>query len=120
MSFVYVVLSFSKHINELNIKINDLSAFQVNKKKKNISPISELSTYNCDSISNMLNLNSFVQTKQKFSITNGPSINLIHVGVQATLKIDEDFHNQIKRILKKSFPATVQIQLLFAPNNVSS
>jgi hypothetical protein len=66
----------------------------------------------------MLSLHSFVQTEQIFSIEHGPSITLNHVSVEATLIIDETFHNHIRRILKKSLPPSVQIQLLYAPNNV--
>jgi hypothetical protein len=44
---------------------------------------------------------------------------MIHINVEATVHIDEEFHSQIRRILKKDFPPTIRIQLLHAPNNVS-
>ncbi|CAF1395759.1 unnamed protein product [Rotaria sp. Silwood1] len=78
------------------------------------------STFKIKSISNMLLLNSFVSTAQTFSIANGPSMTLIHIDVIAKLNIDEEFHNQIKRILKKSLPSNVRIQLLYVPTNTIS
>ena len=66
----------------------------------------------------MLRLDTFIQTEQTFSIDHGPSITLNHISVDATLIIDENYHNHIRRILKKSLPPNVQIQLLYAPNNV--
>ncbi|CAF1223483.1 unnamed protein product [Rotaria sp. Silwood1] len=115
------VLSFTSHINEVKMKVNDLTVFQVNKKKKQIVSLTkETSTFNIKSISNMLLLNSFVQTEQTFSIANGPSITLMHIDVNAKLNIDEEFHNQIRRILKKSLPSNVRIQLLYAPSDVVS
>lgn len=67
----------------------------------------------------MLRLDAFTQTEQIFSIDHGPSIALNHISVEATLIIDDNYHNQIRRILKKSLPPSVQIQLLYTPNDVS-
>ena len=71
------------------------------------------------SMSKMLNLESLVQSEQTFTIANGLSITLNHITVDARVTIDEEFHNHIRRIMKKSLPTTVQIQLLFAPNSVN-
>jgi hypothetical protein len=118
--FLYIVLSFTSNINEVSIKINGSTIFQVNKKKQQIVSLnSATSTFEINSISNMLRLDTFEQTEQTFSIANGPSITMIHINVEATVHIDEEFHSQIRRILKKDFPPTIRIQLLHAPNNVS-
>ena len=117
--FLCLVVSFTKNINEVSIKINGSTVFQVNKRKKPIISLSkEESTFEIDSVSSMLHLVSFVQTEQSFSIANGPSINLIHINVTAKVNIDEEYHNQIRRILKKSFPPTIRIQILYTPNEV--
>jgi len=68
----------------------------------------------------MLHFDSFIQTEQIFSIDHGPSITLNHISVDATLIIDENYHNHIRRILKKSLPPNIQIQLLYAPNHVQN
>ncbi|CAF4854390.1 unnamed protein product [Rotaria sp. Silwood1] len=115
------VLSFTKYINELIIKINGNIVFQVNKTK---TPL--LSTklslaakrLNSNNVHNLLRFNSFTQTEQKFSIENGPSITLNHIDVQAELTIDKDFHKQIRNVLKKSLPSIVHIQFLFPSNNI--
>ena len=71
------------------------------------------------SMSNMLSLESFVQSEQTFTIANGLSMTLNHITVDARVTIDEEFHNHIRGIMKKSLPPNIQIQLLFAPNNVN-
>ncbi|CAF4610275.1 unnamed protein product, partial [Rotaria sp. Silwood2] len=115
------MLSFTTHINEISIKINGSIVFQVNKKKKKIVSLTEeTSTFNIKSISNMLLLNSFIQTEQTFSIANGPSMTLIHIDVNAKLNIDEEFHNQIRPILKKSLPSNMRIQLLYTSSDIVS
>jgi hypothetical protein len=76
-------------------------------------------TFQINSISNMLDLDSFEQAEQTFSIAGGPSITLIHINVTAKVQINEEYNNQITRILKKSFPSTIRIQLLYVPSNVS-
>ncbi len=60
-----------------------------------------------------------MQTEQRYSIVNGPSITLQHITVEAVLDINDTFRKEIRRILKKDFPPSVQIQLLLAPNSVS-
>ena len=49
----------------------------------------------------MLSLNSFVQTEQTFTITDGSSLTLNHVTVDAGVTIDNEFHSNIQRIMKK-------------------
>jgi hypothetical protein len=112
------VLSFTKYINELVIKINQKIIFKVTKTKKSIPSSKSNSQFKKNSIHNMLRLDSFLQTEQIFSIDHGPSITLNHISVDATLIIDETYHNHIRRILKKSLPPTVQIQLLYAPSQI--
>ncbi|CAF4050058.1 unnamed protein product [Rotaria sp. Silwood2] len=90
-------LSFTKYINEVVVKINCCTVFEKQ-----------------PSISNMLSLNSFVQTEQTFTITGGSSLTLNHVTVDAGVTIDKEFHNHIQRIMKKSLPSNIQIQLLYA------
>ncbi|CAF3997273.1 unnamed protein product [Rotaria sp. Silwood2] len=112
------VLSFTKYINELIIKINQKTIFKVTKTRKPISSTKSNSQFKKNSIHNMLRLDSLNQTEQIFSIDHGPSITLNHISVDATLIIDENYHNHIRRILKKSLPPNVQIQLLYTPNNI--
>ncbi|UJR22115.1 hypothetical protein I4U23_025179 [Adineta vaga] len=112
------VLSFTKYINELIIKINQKTIFKVTKTKKPIPSSKSRSQFKTNSIHNMLRLDTFIQTEQIFSIDHGPSITLNHISVDATLIIDENYHNHIRRILKKSLPSNVQIQLLYTPNDV--
>jgi hypothetical protein len=111
-------LSFTKYINELVLKINQKIIFKVTKTKKSIPSTKSNSQFKKNSIHNMLRLDSLIQTEQTFSIEHGPSITLNHISVDATLIIDETYHNHIRRILKKSLPPNVQIQLLYAPNQV--
>ena len=112
------VLSFTKYINELVIKINQHTIFKVTKSKKAIAPAKSHSQFKKNSIHNMLRLDALTQTEQTFSIDHGPSITLNHISVDATLILDEAFHNHIRRILKKSLPPNVQIQLLYTPNSI--
>ncbi|CAF2792873.1 unnamed protein product [Rotaria sp. Silwood2] len=115
------VLSFTKYINQLIIKINGLTVFQVNKiKKPLLSTKLSLAAkrINSNNAHNILHFNSFAQTEQTFSIENGPSITLNHIDVQAELTIDKDFHEQIRNVLKKSLPSIVHIQFLFPSNNI--
>ncbi|CAF3564368.1 unnamed protein product [Rotaria sp. Silwood1] len=112
------VLSFTKHINELIIKINQKVIFTVTKTRKPISSTKFNSQFKMNSIHNMLRFDALVQTKQIFSIDHGPSIALNHISVHGTLIIDENYHNHIRRILKKSLPPRVQIQLLYTPHNI--
>ncbi|CAF3429660.1 unnamed protein product [Rotaria socialis] len=115
------VLSFTKFIDELIIKINGHIVFQVNKTKKSlVSTKLSLAAkrINKNTEHNLLRFNSFNQTEQEFSIQNGPSITLNHIDVQAQLTIDKEFHEQIRNVLKKSLPSTVHIQFLFPSNNI--
>ena len=121
--FFTKVLSFTKHINEVKIKINDILIFQVNKISKCLSSSKLLlaaKRTNLNNQHNILHFDSFQQTEQTFSIKNGPSIVLNHIDIQAQLTIDKDFHQQIRNVIKKSLPSIVHIQYLFPSNNVSS
>lgn len=115
------VLSFTKYINELILKINGVIVFQVNKIKKPLSSTKlSLATkrINASNAYNLLRFVSFIQTEQTFSIHNGPSITLNHIDVQAELVIDKEFHEQIRNVLKKSLPSIIHIQFLFPSNQV--
>lgn len=116
MNSIILVLSFTKYINELVIKINEKVMFKVTKTKRAIASNAQ---FKRNSIHNMLRLDSLTQTEQTFSIDHGPSITLNHVSVDATLIIDETYHDHIRRILKKSLPPNIQIQLLYTPNQVN-
>ena len=116
--FSFIVLSFTKYINELVIKINQTIVFKVTKTKKSISSTKSNLKFKKNSIHNMLRFESLIQTEQIFSIDHGPSITLNHVSVDGTLIIDETYHDHIRRILKKSLPSNIQIQLLYTPNHV--
>lgn len=115
------VLSFTKHINELIIKINGMVVFKVN---KNIKPVPSTKAtlaskrLNANMDHNVFHFNSLIQTEQTFHIDQGPSITLHHVDVEASLTIDKEFHEQIRRVLKKSLPSTVHIQFLFPSNDI--
>ncbi|CAF1632161.1 unnamed protein product, partial [Rotaria sordida] len=112
------VLSFTKYINELIIKIDQKVIFKVTKTRKSISSTKSNLELKKNSIHNMLHLNSLIQTEQIFSIEHGPSITLNHISVDAKLIIDENYHSHIRCILKKNLPPNVQIQLLYTPNNI--
>jgi hypothetical protein len=115
------VLSFTKYINELIIKINDSIIFKVNKKTKLLESNKFLlapKQFNLNNEYNLLHFNSFKQTEQIFIIENGPQITLFHIDVQASIIIDKQFKLQIEQVLKKSLPSTIHIQFLFPSNNV--
>jgi hypothetical protein len=115
-----IVLAFTKYIDEILIKINGFTVFQVNKRKKVMPFMPGTGPFTRQpSMSGMLNLESFVQSEQTFTIANGLSMTLNHVAVDARVTIDEEFHNHIRRIMKKSLPPNIQIQLLFASNTVN-
>jgi hypothetical protein len=115
------VLSFTKYINQLIIKINGSIIFQV---KKIIKPLESNKLilapkyFNTNNEHNLLLFKSFKQTEQTFSIENGPSIHLFHFDVQAQVAIDKQFQKQIEQVIKKDLPSTIQIQFLFPSNNV--
>ena len=115
-----IVLSFTRHIVNLVIKINHLTVFQVDKRQMAIPPSENTWVFRPQpSIQNMLLLNTFSVTKQILTIANGPSITLGHVAVEARLNIDQQFHDHVRRILNKSLPSIVQIELLFMPIDVN-
>ncbi|CAF4927120.1 unnamed protein product, partial [Rotaria sp. Silwood1] len=101
--FFTKILSFTKYINELIIKINGLIVFQVNKTKQNLSTKLSIAAnkFILNKTYNFLRFNSLTQTEQKFSIHNGPSITFNHIDIQAELIIDKNFHKQIQNVLKK-------------------
>ncbi|CAF2075938.1 unnamed protein product, partial [Rotaria magnacalcarata] len=111
-------LSFTRNMMTLDIKVNQLLVFQMSKTKSNTSSILNPFTFKPHrSIHNMLLLDSFVFTEQTFAITNGPSITLGHIAIEAHLNIDQQLRNYFQRILK-TLPSTVQIQLLFVPTKI--
>ncbi|CAF3521260.1 unnamed protein product [Adineta steineri] len=111
------VLSFTRHIVNLVITINSLTVFHISKKKYENPSIQNTFTFEPQpSINHMLHINSFVVTEQIITIDNTASIVLGHITVEASVNVDQQFHNYIERILKR-FPSTVKIQLLFVPIN---
>jgi len=114
------VLSFTKYINELIIKINGFIVFQIHKTTAIMTSIPGILSFKKQSsINNMLLLNSLVQTEQTFTIDNSSTITLNHITVNAQVTVDEEFHNHIRRIMKKSLPPSIQIQFLFASKSVN-
>ena len=109
------VLSFTKHINELIIQINNVVVFQVMKTRKSL-PSPRMHT---NHELNFLRFKSFVQTEQTFRIIDGPMLTLNHLDVEAAVMIDEDFHRQIESVLKKRLPSTIHLEFLFPSTNVS-
>ncbi|CAF1416514.1 unnamed protein product, partial [Didymodactylos carnosus] len=106
-------------IDLTQLKVYFTKVFEVKKTKTRLPSIKGMSPFKKQgSITNMLSLNSFVQTEQTFTINNGSSLTLNHVTVDAVVTIDENFHDRMRRILKKSLPSNVPIQLLYAPNNL--
>jgi hypothetical protein len=115
------VLSFTKYINELIIKINGSQIFKVNKTTKSLESNKFLlapKKLNSNNEHNLLRFNSFKQTEQIFTIENGPSITLFHIDVQANIIIDKEFQIQIERVLKKGLPSIIHLQFLFPSHNV--
>ncbi|CAF3416437.1 unnamed protein product [Rotaria socialis] len=111
-------LSFTRNMMTLDIKVNQLLVFQMSKTKSIMSSVLNPFTFKPHrSIHNMLLLDSFVFTEQTFAITNGPSITLGHITIEAHLNIDQQLRNYFQRILK-TLPSTVQIQLLFVPTKI--
>jgi hypothetical protein len=114
------VLSFTKHVNELTIKINSSTIFGISKTKKPISMPKDNLKFDINRSSrNMLRFNSFAHNKQTFTITNGPSLTLNHICVKASVSINNAFQEHVRQILKKKLPSTIFIELLFASNSVS-
>ena len=71
----------------------------------------------CSSLNEMFILKSQTQTEQCFSTTEG-SLTLNHVSVDIEVNVEDDYQEQIHRILKKRLPLKLQIQLLYAPAKV--
>ncbi|CAF1298463.1 unnamed protein product [Adineta steineri] len=117
--FTKGMLLFTKYIKELVIKINGFTVFQIHKTTAVIPSIPDILPFQKQySINKMLLLNSLVQTEQTFTIADGSSMSFNYITVDAQVTIDEEFHNHIRRIIKKSLPSSVQIQLLFASNSL--
>ncbi|CAF1131373.1 unnamed protein product [Adineta steineri] len=109
------VLSFTRHIVNLVITINSLTVFQVSKKKYDNPSIQNTFTFKPQSsIHHMLHINSFVVTEQIITIDNTASIVLGHITVEASVNVDQQFHNYIERTLKR-LPSSIKIQILFVP-----
>lgn len=111
-----LVLSFTKHIQQLIIKVNQEIVFKVTKTSKKSSD--RKGQFNMNSIHNFFKMTQLTESEQTFSIENGPSIKLNHISVECNVIIDEQYHQQIRRILKKSLPPSIQIQLLYHSDNV--
>lgn len=120
-AYLTKVLSFTKYLNQLIIKINGTIVFQVTKTSKEIQSNKHSlapKMFNTNQDHSLLRFNSFKQTEQVFTIEKGPSITLYHLDVQALVTIDREFQRQIEGVLKKSLPSTIHIQFLFPSPNV--
>ena len=120
-AFFTKVLSFTTHLNELNIKLNNQIIFHVMKTRKVLTSnklAMAVKRLNMNNEYNLLNFTSFEHTEQIFSIMNGSSITLDHIDVKAKVTIDPEFHQQIQGVLKKSLPPFINVQLLFPSNSV--
>lgn len=113
------VLSFTKYLSELIIRMNDTIVFHVTKTRKS-SPmnVAGLET-NAVGEHHFLRFQSCVQTEQTFHIINGPSMTLNHLDVEATVVIDEELHRHIENVLKKSLPSLIHLEFLFPSIDVS-
>ncbi|CAF2972551.1 unnamed protein product [Rotaria sp. Silwood2] len=113
------VLSFTRHIVNLVIKINSVTVFKISKTQSIVPSIQGMLAFKPQSsMNNILSLDSLVHTKQTFTIRNGPSITLGHVTLEAQLTVNKQLYNTIQEILKKPLPSIVHIQILFVPTNV--
>ncbi|UJR34613.1 hypothetical protein I4U23_027390 [Adineta vaga] len=118
-SYFTKVLSFTKHINELVIKINDKNVFEIRKTKtRQILPMTIVDFDVKKSLNHLFRFDSIVQNEQTFTITDGPSITLNHISIKASVIINKEFHQQIRHILKKDLLNTIHIELLYTPNSV--
>ncbi|CAF2099972.1 unnamed protein product [Rotaria magnacalcarata] len=118
-TYLAKVLSFTKYINEISVKINGDTVFQIKKTKVLIPPAQGKAQFKKQSsVHSILNLNRFEESEQTFSITNGPSLTLRHVAVDAAVTINEKLHSQIQRTMKKRLPSNIQIQILYASNDL--
>ncbi|CAF1016651.1 unnamed protein product [Adineta steineri] len=101
----------------LVITINSLTVFHISKNKYDNPSIHNTFTFKPQSsINHMLHIDSFVVTEQVITIDNTASIVLGHITVEASVNVDQQFHNYIERILKR-LPSSIKIQLLFVPFN---
>lgn len=116
---IEIVLSFTKHVNRLSIKINDQTIFEVTKTIQSAALNEKISQFELPSVHGMFILNSFEHIKQEIKITNGPSVVLRHIAVQAKVVMNATLRGNIRQILKKDLPSNVPIQLLLAPSSVS-
>ncbi|CAF3536801.1 unnamed protein product [Rotaria socialis] len=113
------VLSFTKYINEISVKINGDMVFNVKKTKVLIPSAQGKAQFKKQSsVHSILNLNRFEESEQTFSITNGPSLTLRHIAVDAAVTINEKLHSQIQHTMKKRLPSNIQIQILYASNDL--
>lgn len=115
------VLSFTKCINEIIIQINGVHVFRVTKTKQRLPTkelfLTELTKHSNDQ-HHLLHFKSLIQAEQTFCITNGPSISLNHIDVEAEVVIEKDFHQRIQSVLKKSLPSLIHIEFLYPANTV--
>lgn len=102
----------------MTISINGEKCFTVNKTRKLLPINSSAPAFKmCSSINKMLLLKSLNHTEQCFRTTEG-SLTLNHVSVDTEVTVDDEYQEQIHRIMKKRLPSKIQIQLLYAPAQV--
>jgi hypothetical protein len=67
----------------------------------------------------MLHFRSFIHTDQRYEIADGPSITLDYIDVTMTVNIDEELHDQIRAVIRKSLPSTIHIKVLIPSKDVN-
>jgi hypothetical protein len=114
---LFLVLSFTKHINELTITVDGETVFKVKKIHKSI-PSSQTTLAFKDIDTEMFRFKSFIHTEQIYKIVHGPSITLDYIDVEMSVNIEKELHNEIRNIIQKNLPPTIHIKFLFPSRNV--
>jgi type IV secretory pathway VirB6-like protein len=118
------VLSFTKYINELTITVDGETIFRVEKTEKLKSPtqtslILEEPHPSKNNLTGMFHFNSFTHAEQIYKITHGPSLTLDYIDVEVSVNIEKEFHDQIRKTIRKGLPSTIHIKILFPSRDVS-
>ncbi|UJR29713.1 hypothetical protein I4U23_017262 [Adineta vaga] len=120
-SYFIKVLSFTKYLNKLIIKINNEIIFEINKTIELITKnklSANIQRLNASDDFQFIHFDSLKQTEQTFTILNQSSITLNHIDVIANIHLDKQFQKQMENVLKKSLPNQIHIQFLFPSNQI--
>jgi len=115
---LFLVLSFTKHINELTITVDGETVFKVKKLHKSI-PSSRITLTFKDIHTEIFRFKSFVHNEQIYKIAHGPSITLDYIDVEMSVNIEKELHSEIRNIIQKNLPPTIHIKFLFPSRNVN-